>query len=81
MIKPYTKISLTFISKELNIQVREVEELLVSLILDDKINGHIDQINQVLVLETRQIDDKRKFHAVHDWSNSLDGLIEAFDIS
>eukprot|EP00124_Ichthyophonus_hoferi_P002724 Ihof_evm8s198 gene=Ihof_evmTU8s198 len=43
LIKPYTRIRLPFISQELNIPISEVEALLVSLILDERISGHIDQ--------------------------------------
>lgn len=39
--------------QQLNIQVEEVEELLVALILDEKISGKIDQVNQRLELEQR----------------------------
>eukprot|EP00833_Pecoramyces_ruminatium_P000097 jgi/Orpsp1_1/1174129/evm.model.c7180000049028.1 len=51
LIKPYTRIKLSFASKKLNITPQEVEELLINLILDKKINGYIDQINQILELE------------------------------
>jgi len=51
LIKPYTRIELTFISKQLNISVQEVEMLLVSLILDGSIQGRIDQVNQRLELD------------------------------
>lgn len=49
-IGPYTKIRLSKISKSLNgIPVEDVESLLVSLILDGKLNGRIDQVGGVLV--------------------------------
>jgi len=50
-IKPYTNITIGFIAKELNISAKEVEPLLVELILDGKIQGRIDQINQILQLQ------------------------------
>lgn len=34
--------------QELNIPEKDVEELLVSLILDNRIHGHIDQVNRLL---------------------------------
>jgi COP9 signalosome complex subunit 2 len=37
--------------QNLNASVEEVESLLVSLILDNKIKGKVDQINQILVLK------------------------------
>uniref|UniRef100_A0A182NTC5 COP9 signalosome complex subunit 2 n=1 Tax=Anopheles dirus TaxID=7168 RepID=A0A182NTC5_9DIPT len=50
LIRPYTKIKIPFISSELNIEPAEVESLLVSCILDNTIQGRIDQVNQVLEL-------------------------------
>lgn len=56
-IGPYTKIRLVRISKSLNdIPVEDVESLLVSLILDGKLNGRIDQVNGVLVKQSQGAD-------------------------
>lgn len=53
-IGPYTKIRLSKISKSLNgIPVEDVESLLVSLILDGKLNGRIDQVGGVLVKQAQ----------------------------
>jgi len=50
VIRPYTRISLSAISKELNdIPVNDVENLLVSLILDGTLDGQIDQVAGVLL--------------------------------
>ena len=50
VIRPYTRISLQAIAKELNdIDVRDVENLLVSLILDGTLDGEIDQVEGVLL--------------------------------
>lgn len=50
LISPYTRISLSYIARELNgIPEQEVEDLLVSLILDKKILARIDQVNRILV--------------------------------
>eukprot|EP00559_Dactyliosolen_fragilissimus_P000739 CAMPEP_0184867454 /NCGR_PEP_ID=MMETSP0580-20130426/26638_1 /TAXON_ID=1118495 /ORGANISM="Dactyliosolen fragilissimus" /LENGTH=545 /DNA_ID=CAMNT_0027367765 /DNA_START=47 /DNA_END=1681 /DNA_ORIENTATION=+ len=49
VIRPYTRIKLTAIARELNnIPVEDVENLLVSLILDNKLNGQIDAETGVL---------------------------------
>lgn len=39
--------------QELNIPEKDVEHLLVSLILDNRVQGHIDQVNQLLELGDR----------------------------
>jgi len=78
LIKPYTRIKLSFASKKLNISHQEVEELLINLILDKKINGYIDQINQILELEH----DKQSINYYPDidkWSNNVEKLIKSFD--
>jgi COP9 signalosome complex subunit 2 len=50
VIRPYTRISLAAISKELNdIPVKDVENLLVRLILDGILEGQIDQVQRVLL--------------------------------
>jgi len=50
VLRPYTRISLQAIAKELNdISVESVENLLVSLILDNKLDGEIDQVESVLL--------------------------------
>ncbi|CAJ0842224.1 4836_t:CDS:10 [Entrophospora sp. SA101] len=43
LIKPYTRIEIPFVSKQLNIPAQDVEDLLVGLVLDNKIVGRIDQ--------------------------------------
>lgn len=51
IIKPYTRLSLEYLSRTLNITREEVEGLVVGLILDEKIKGRIDQVEGVIVLE------------------------------
>ena len=50
VIRPYTRIRLSFIATELNIPLNEVEDLLVSLILDGHIDGHVDQVRSVTLI-------------------------------
>lgn len=44
-----------FRSQELNIPEGDVEQLLVSLILDNRVHGHIDQVNQLLELGDKSV--------------------------
>ena len=39
---------LLLLHQELNVPEKDVEQLLVSLILDNRIDGHIDQVNRLL---------------------------------
>ncbi|CDS04028.1 hypothetical protein LRAMOSA06983 [Lichtheimia ramosa] len=73
LIKPYTRVELSFIAKRLNITVEEVEELAVGLILDNKISGQIDQVNQRLELEQRSTDAVR-YEAMDQWSSNVSRL-------
>ena len=44
-IAPYTRVKLPYLASELNgIPLKDVEDLLVSLILDGKVDGKIDQV-------------------------------------
>lgn len=46
-IAPYTRVKLPFLASELNgIPIVDVEDLLVSLILDGKVDGKIDQVRE-----------------------------------
>jgi len=76
LIKPYTQIHIPFISKALNIDVIEVENLLVSCILDNTISGRIDQVNQVLELN-RETTGLARYSALDKWTSQLGSLHQA----
>ncbi|XP_066909827.1 COP9 signalosome complex subunit 2 [Halyomorpha halys] len=73
LIKPYTRIHIPFISKELNIDVNDVESLLVSCILDNTVQGKIDQVNQVLELD-KESGYGSRYTAVDKWTNQIQTL-------
>ncbi|KAL3893051.1 MAG: hypothetical protein SGPRY_014522 [Prymnesium sp.] len=73
IITPYTRIRIPFIAHELNITQPEVEQLLVSLILDGQVDGHIDQIDQLLLLNEKP-GDAKKYQAVEKWGRQLGQL-------
>lgn len=50
-----------------------MEELLVVLILDDKISGRIDQVNERLELEQRST-DAMKYETMDKWSTNVQTL-------
>uniref|UniRef100_H2YYA9 COP9 signalosome complex subunit 2 n=1 Tax=Ciona savignyi TaxID=51511 RepID=H2YYA9_CIOSA len=74
LIRPYTRIRIPFISKELNIDTDEVENLLVSCILDGTIQGRIDQIEQVLVIDQHNASLADRYHAIDRWTEQLSSL-------
>lgn len=73
LIKPYTRIRIPFISKELNIPELDVEALLVSLILDGRIEAHIDQVNQLVEIGTESKGIK-KYKGLDKWATQLQTL-------
>lgn len=73
LIKPYTRIHIPFISQELNIDVSEVENLLVSCILDNSVHGRIDQVNQLLELNKESAGIAR-YNAMDKWSVQIASL-------
>ncbi|KAL5004055.1 hypothetical protein ScPMuIL_017511 [Solemya velum] len=76
LIKPYTRIRIPFISKELNIEPVEVENLLVSCILDSTIQGRIDQVNLVLELD-QEATGTARYNALDKWTAQLNTLHQA----
>lgn len=71
-VRPYTRIRIASIGLELNIPEKEVEQLLVSLILDGQLAGHVDQIQGILELENVDMrGDKKLYEALQKWSDSL----------
>jgi len=73
LIKPYTRITIKFISGELNIDPHDVESLLVSCILDDTITGRIDQVTGVLELDKGR-EGTSRYQALDKWNNQLNNL-------
>lgn len=74
-IAPYTRFSLSFISKHIKISVPEVQDILSYLILDKKLNAKIDQENGTVVVESAS--DVDRLRALQDWSASLRSLWQA----
>ncbi|KAI8588068.1 PCI domain-containing protein [Geranomyces variabilis] len=73
LIRPYTRIELGFVSTQLNISSSEVEDLLVNLILDNKVDGRIDQVNQRLELHSHS-SDAIHYNALDKWSKNVGAL-------
>ncbi|CAO1638313.1 unnamed protein product [Sympodiomycopsis kandeliae] len=82
LIKPYTRIELTFLSKQLNISTHLVEELLMSLILDGIVKGKINQVTQRLELDTALRDDaqnNQRYDALEKWCKEIDRIGSTID--
>lgn len=75
LIAPYTRVEISFAARELNIEPNELEDLLVSLIIDGKIRGKIDQLNNRLILDdVHEEANSAKYRALQKWSDELSRL-------
>lgn len=74
ILGPYTRVRIPYISQELNVPSEDVESLLVSLILDNKIKGHIDQINQIVILDSARSAGYLKYQSLGKWATQLKSL-------
>jgi len=74
ILTPYTKIRIPFLASELNITPKDVEDLMVTLILDSKIRGRIDQVNQLLELESLKSSAYWTYRSLDKWASQLQNL-------
>jgi len=74
IIGPYSRIKVPFLATELNVSPKEVEELLIALILDSKVQGKIDQVNQVFELSTAKSSSFWKYRSIDKWASQLGSL-------
>lgn len=69
LIQPYTRINFNFLANELNVETLDVEDLCVDLILDSRLEGQIDQMNQRLNLA--QSKDISRYKSTSKWATKL----------
>ena len=77
LIKPYTRITIPFISTELSIPEPDVESLIVSLILDGRIEAKIDQVLQVVHIARRDPESDaaaERLRGLAKWSERLKSI-------
>jgi len=74
LIKPYTRLELSFLAKQLNVPTEEVEELLIGLILEGKVEGKIDQVGMRLELDRKQSLEKKRYAALEKWTGALESV-------
>ncbi|GAB4820519.1 hypothetical protein N2152v2_007565 [Parachlorella kessleri] len=77
VIQPYTRVRIAFIAQQLNVPAADVERLLINLILDKRVDGRIDQVQQVLELGAPNSTDAEKYAAVNKWAVQLQSLQNA----
>ena len=82
LVKPYQRVTLRFLAKELSLTELEVEKLLVDLIVDGKLAGTIDQPNGYVLLDNKNLStfDSRclaNLRLINSLTTLSEGLLEA----
>ncbi|KAH8703743.1 putative COP9 signalosome subunit 2 [Talaromyces proteolyticus] len=72
LIAPYTRFTLSFISKQIKISIPEVQEILGFLIMDRKLNAQIDQASATVIVD--RTSDLDRLQALREWSSALNSL-------
>ena len=78
LLKPYSRVKLDFLAKKLRLDLFDVEDILVNMILDDRIKGSIDQIDMVVVLGDEAKPGARRAENIAKWADSLARLSLTF---
>ncbi|KAL2054155.1 hypothetical protein ABVK25_005694 [Lepraria finkii] len=72
LIAPYTRFTLAFIAKQLMISVVEVQDIIGFLILDEKLEGKINQEKGTVEIDNRS--DADRTHAMKEWTSAIGSL-------
>lgn len=72
LIAPYTRFTLAFIAKQLMISVVEVQDIIGFLILDEKLEGKINQEKGTVEIDSRS--DADRTHAMKEWTSAIGSL-------
>lgn len=71
MCKPYKSVKLSFLATNLNVSVDEIRSLLSELILEEKLEGQIDQVHGFLELRASEQLEAQKYRAMQTWGQTL----------
>jgi len=72
LVAPYTRFTLSFISKQLKISLPEVQDILGFLIVDKKLHGKMDQKTGTVEVESNT--DMDRVNAIREWSAAIGSL-------
>lgn len=75
-INSYTKVSLSYLAKDLGVSDAEVKALFVELILDERIDGKIDESTGFLELKAseRNVLEGRRYASLEKMANTLNSM-------
>eukprot|EP01035_Chromulina_nebulosa_P019861 gene19861-25812_t len=82
LTKPYQKVTLKYLGKELNLNENEVELLLVDLILDERLSASIDQTNGYVILTKNNLllnsNENKLLRVINNWTEALNEITESY---
>lgn len=72
VVRPYSNISLAFVAKRIHTTLEETENILVELILNQQIEGTINQASGTLVLKNVSVSYSNFYGGLNSVANSVD---------
>ena len=72
LVKPYRRVKLDFLAGKLQLNESEVEQIVVAMILDDRIEGEVDMLERHLVLSGKE--EGKKHRELAKWAGALESL-------
>ncbi len=81
MVRPYSKVTLSYLGQELNLNTQEVESLLIDLISSKKLAGLINQPEGFLIMQnsnnnnnSSKVESNIRVAPLLKWISALEGL-------
>jgi COP9 signalosome complex subunit 2 len=71
LVAPYKTVKLDFLARKMNVDVQHIRSLLSELILEERIEGQIDQVKNVLELASSDTIVADKHRAMSAWGDKL----------
>ena len=85
MVRPYAKVTLTFLADELCLTVPQIESLLIDLIVTEQLQATIDAVHGHVLLHSHNNSNSSNSHS-HDskvyqelvWLHTFDSFVQQF---
>ncbi|CAI4231605.1 unnamed protein product [Auanema sp. JU1783] len=83
LVRPYTRVRLNYLAKQLRIEVAEIKRLLIDTILDEGLAARIDEPEEILYVvppsENIKDDSNLSFSTMQEWAAQLNQLQETLE--
>lgn len=74
ILRSYNRIQVSHVARQLKISADEVEDIMIHLILEEKISGKLDQVKGVLELDTSSELESQHYRSLERWNSELNHL-------